>query len=318
LLIIRKIKSKRDAVNKIIIFSLGFSFVMICFIYWLLINNSFYDWFLQSIRTAYSTGRIIGKDYSVWNLMITDLSNPIWLILPATTLFLFISSLINLQHKKRSTKLLFFSIIGLFSFLQYYPIADSNHSYWASTPAIGLFFYFLFIYPIPLLLKNRNIYSKIIAILFISFCLYSLFPEIKYRLTEGFKRTTKNYVQIQNPKLLQGMLVVKPEAIFYSDLSNEINHYLQINKGKNYLYLGSNGLYTTLTNKAVGIGPLYMNFSGSASGIYQYYDHKIENYIKDHKPLLLIEQRNMIKGYREIRSWKEKQLILAAPIQDNP
>lgn len=325
LLLFVKIGSLKKGIKDLFILLTGFFSVCTIFIFYFIITGAFRDWWLQSIRLGYILGRILSKDYSLYEQFKFLFNHFFWLVLPLSVfflLFMYLRRLLTANKIVKNIYLVGICFILIASLLQYFPISDYSHMYWAATPAFGFFVFF-----IKYLFKNlhkrsisRNRYgffeknSQILILFIIFLTCFSLVFEVKERIIGGSIKIINNYSQVDEPKILRGMRVEKRDAEYYTSVSRNIDKYFLKNPNKKFVIMGSDALYMTFTDHAQNITPLYANFSGSTSGIYPY-DQKLIEYIHISEPLILASFNNfkMPKGYYVIKIWKENRMLLIAP-----
>jgi len=224
----------------------------------------------------------------------------IWTLFPVACIIIAIKTLIKLfnnkQILKKETVILSLCFISLASWLQYYPINCIRHTYWAATPMIGLFTYFVFIYVPKFFLPGKmiNFLSRYL-ILFIVFSIL-LLPDIAYRIRDGYRKINQSYVYIKQPTVLKNIKLTQPEALFYRNLTETINNYLQLHPKTNIVTTGADALYLTFVNNQENFHSIFINWEIINSSIYPDYLKQLNHYIQTDKPLVIATTDN-IKNY---------------------
>lgn len=320
-----KLISFKKMLKAVIVLLGGFLFISSIFMIILISTFSLNDWFLQTIRTGYAMGRIVGQTYNLIDVLKYFSSNQIWILLPLTCFGFLIGNIFSPKHylsKLKSLQLFGISLIGTSSFLQYYPIYDYSHAYWAITPAIGLFIYILSSLNILKRLKNikrvssyQNLYTCFIIVLIICVS-YFIFNEVKFRLKIGLNRVQTNNVEMKLPSILRGMKVRKGDAIFFEEVAVNMSKYFNNNSNKRFIVVGPDALYSAFANNEINVGPFYANYSGYTSGFYSY-DAMINKFIKRYKPLVLADRSDLFKSeYFALKIWKDRNVVLLAPLEN--
>jgi len=319
-----KALSLKKTINSIAVLSLGFLSVSSVFIFYFITTGSLKDWFLQSIRIGYIWGRILGRGYDVLDLLKTLAMHPIWLILPLVCIVFFIKIYLLLKKSPENLKNLYLlgvSLICIFSFLQYFPIYDPSHIYWAITPAVGLFAYVLLSFKLQARVKNIKTYSlkqNLLTFFFFGITLitiFSIFSEAKLGINGVVEKNKKFNYKIARPSVLQGMRMDKKDADFYQDVSQNIDSYLAKNTRKKFVVFDFDALYSVFANNQENIDSFYANYSGYTSGVYSY-EKDFRIYVKNKKPLIFLHTDYLpfSKEYFVIKIWKEYKKALIAPI----
>jgi len=324
LLFFLKTLSLKKAINSIAVLSLGFLSASFVFIFYFITTGSLKDWFLQSIRIGYITGRIVGRGYDVFDLLKTLSLHPVWVILPFSCIFFFfyIYSLLKKNPDDlKKLSLLGVSLICIFSFFQYFPIYDPSHIYWAITPAVGLFAYVLFSFNLHKRVKNIKLYSlkqNLLTVFFFGIALitvFSIISEVKLGINGVVEKNKKFNIKIVKPEILRGMRIDQKDAYFYSDVSQNISSYLEENQEKKFVVYDADALYAAFTNNQQNIDSFYVTNAGYTSGVYSY-EKDFYIYVKNKKPLIFLHTDYLpfSKEYFVIKIWKEYKKALIAPI----
>ncbi|KKT58077.1 MAG: hypothetical protein UX91_C0007G0015 [Candidatus Amesbacteria bacterium GW2011_GWB1_47_19] len=250
-------------------------------------------WWKQNIWVGYINGRILGSQYD-WRLVGKLLAaNPVWLVVPLICLAMWI--LFVIQGKRTEAAAGWLAVVSL---VQYYPLADFSHMYWAVTPA-----FWLAGYGIYRLWRGGYRPVAVLAGLIIA-------GGIATGLNTGWVKVKTDRVTITRPSVLSGMKLTKEEAEFYRDVSDRMDQYLGDNPGKEFVILSSDALYMTFTPRARNTLSMYANYSGVTSGVYAY-DEALTEFINNKKPLVLADGEAKIPtGYTVIKEWPQYKMKL--------
>jgi hypothetical protein len=267
----------------------GNLYVMGTFFVWLIFNSAFYDWFKQSIMFSFYWGQSVSAGFglsrllsnlfpgeimpvSIWSIL------PVWSVLPIGTILLLIR---NLKYKQ----LVLLSFVSLASWLQYYPMSDIRHLYWAATPMFPLLmkliyqFFDEYLNHDLRLTKNMIIFAS--GLVFIGIFYF----EVSFRVDQGQKRIASTYVSIEYPTVLRYMLLTPKEADYYSEIDDKIKIYFKNNPHGNVVALGDNAIYLTFDSRIKNIHPMYINLSLANENIYRDYPDIMNRYIELNHPL---------------------------------
>ena len=146
---------RKEAIRGMGIVFIGAAFASVPFFIYLIGNYALTDWWIQSFLGAKAWAiavRGISFIQVVKSLSIAKFWKEIhlyfiWLLLPLSALYLFFNSIKSIWHKRiKSSKekiLMVSTMILLASWMQYYPVTEPSHFFWAATPMVGFFVYFL-------------------------------------------------------------------------------------------------------------------------------------------------------------------------------
>lgn len=327
----KKISPKKLFTN-INVILLGFFCVSAIFLLWLYLTKSLTDWWLQSIILPFKFAGEFSGAYNYFGLRalfvlyfqtgVVD-AFLVWTFIPLSILLLFIKSLHRLKSYKtrqvRVAQILAVSLICLASWFQYYPSADLRHTYWAATPMIGFY-----LYALTLLLRDWGRHFKFVTVRFFIFVIAfsSLVLILTSRVNAGLKKLTdasRHFVTLDNPEVLRGMKVEKTDEKYYLDVAEKINGYLERNPTSNFVVLGPDAIYLTFANRSTNIHPLFINRGTTFASIYPDYEMLLNNYIRNDRPLILIENSVLAKreipiptGYILLQNWPSHSTLLVA------
>jgi hypothetical protein len=319
--------------KSIILFISGFISISLLFIIWLLMSNSLKDWWLQNIihSIKWNSWRVDANDIGPIKLLLRCLFvigynySFIWQLFPIVNLIIFVVYLAKLFKKrileKKEIITLSIVFVSFASWLQYYPGPGAAHAFWAATPMIGLSIYFVwkFIETLINLIyikirdrhKDKFIYqnreSKTIYLLKITTTLIMLFLIFSGCIGEniefGFSRLEKNQILINSPKVLKGLQFNKDDAIKYYRLGKIIEIFTENIKGINLITTGDAALYLTFQENNENFSPMYCDLLLFNLLLYPDYKEKLNNYIINKRPLIIMNRGQFVPDYYEIYSW---------------
>lgn len=302
----------KTLIKNIYFSSLGFITVSLIFLSYIVLTNSISDFWLQTIRTGYTSGRIIGSSFNPLEILTFYIAHPFWFFFLLSVLFFLILGIKKLvkNSKSRSGQLfLGLALISMASLVRVYPMPDISHFYWAVTPVIGVTVYFLY------LAFKSNLHSRLIQVIIILIVVLFLL-EAFGNLGKAYRKTIDFSHPLNYRGITNGIYVSSNDKIFYNDLQNTVDNYLKNHPSKKLLLLHPDAMYLTYSNKDKRIKPFVFNFSGFTSGIYPEYLERVKISLEQEKPLVLHELRytGSIKGYEILKSWDEKDLVILTPI----
>ncbi len=261
------------------------------FFIWLLSNNAFADWFYQTIRfpatwaTSASPEKIILLMNFFYNIFPNSYSPlSIWTLMPLVTIYLGYTHFMSKKITGMQAMVLLATCVNLASWLQYHPVNDPRHLYWAAAPMIGFALY-----------AALNLEAgKKKSIIFLIICLLLFVPDMFYhaRLARRKIRKFWSYPTISRPVVLKGMKVPPVEKRFFDETTNELDAFK-----KKY----PNSFITT-----TGRDAMYSLFDGGNKNCYKFtvewgwiaFDPQLEadyfsamkNCIKKYKPAVFTQK----------------------------
>jgi len=292
--------SFKELKNHLIIFVIGNFLVCLFFGFWLIANNAYKDWWLQSIIYPFGFATSTDVAGNMFTNIIRDLYPAtlfpslfsVWILLPLSTIFLLIKHSINLFYKSNDIKtskiLLALCFIGLASWLQNYPVPGTRHLYWAATPIFGLLSLFLYQFINRYFGDNTKIPAAIYKLATIILIVIAFYPDLIFRIKSGYAIIQQSYYSIDQPKILKYMRLSKPELESYKYIYSEIDSFLKNNPEGNVVALGRDALYLTFNPKIYNVQPMYILWN-IPNPIYPDYFAKIFLYISENKPLILTD-----------------------------
>jgi len=326
--------------KSIVLFLIGFVGTSLIFLLWFLVSGSLKDWWLQSIMfSIYWNSKRMSLYGSIGFLfkclfVVGYNQSFIWRVFPIINLIMFFKYLIKFSKKKALIKkeVIIFSIVFLSfaSWLQYYPGPGGLHSFAAATPMIGLSVYFIWesIEVIINFISNinnknkreiigeenreRNIirakkklkliyFNKLIITLIILLLIFSY--EITLNIKTGLNRLENNQIEINYPKILSGLKFNKEDAIKYYKLGKVISNLNENFKNKNIITTGEDALFLTFQENNINFSPMYIDWGEFNLLLYPDWKEKLNNYIIEKKPIIIMLRGHFYPDYFEIYSW---------------
>ena len=218
-------KDENLGIRKLLLhYSIGFFSVFLVFSVFFLITGSFYDWWAQSLRFAFYFGfsGTIGATENLlldlflgyhWTLRGSTIP-VIWAIMPILCIFLFVYFYVGKLHigrarikikeyaSKKEMMLLFYAVIAIASWHQYYPVPCLSHVYWAAGMMIGVF-----VYCVWEVLGGIDTRRKSIILIMVVFVFFYGDIHWKLRNATTHLRNRDNLVTINFGHHLNGMMV---------------------------------------------------------------------------------------------------------------
>ncbi|MCX6732886.1 MAG: hypothetical protein NTV98_05090, partial [Candidatus Roizmanbacteria bacterium] len=147
------LKIKKYKILNLLPFFVSYIFVHAIFFLWLFANKALGDWWYQTIRFPFLWAQSLSKSVIPLSQIGRNLlpnpiptANPVlslWAVLPFIITYMGYILLVTKDKSKQQVMLLFGILISLASWLQYHPVPDIRHLYWAATPMIGFVIYFI-------------------------------------------------------------------------------------------------------------------------------------------------------------------------------
>lgn len=323
--------------KSIALFLIGFIGISLVFLLWFLASNSLKDWWLQSIifSICWNSKRmsLYGSIGFLFRCLFVVGYNQsfIWRVFPIINLIMFFKYLIKFFKRKVLSKkeVIIFSIVFLSfaSWLQYYPGPSGLHSFVAATPMIGLSVYFIwesvgiitsFIFNktkkeiIRIKYKMRNIiradkklkstyFLKLIITALILILIFSY--EITLNIKTGLNRLENNQIEINYPEILSSLKFNKEDAIKYYKLGKVISNLNENFKNQNIITTGEDALFLTFQENNINFSPMYVDWGEFNLLLYPDWKEKLNNYIIEKKPIIIMMQGQFYPDYFEIYSW---------------
>lgn len=253
------------------------------------------DWWLQSIaygREFAEVTRGITVFQMIKSLFITRFWKAlhlygVWLAIPLSSFFIVIREGAALWRqrqalKTRSVRLFGAGFILLASWMQYYPVTEEGHFFWAATPMIGFFVYVMF---------RRKFLRVALTIAIIVFFLL--------RISLGLQKTQNSHVPVSYPSFLSGMRTTWQEAAYLTQISTVLDQYLTNHPDKTYINLTADAYFSMINPRYRDTHMLYVNWP-MVYPMYPDYVPSYTAYIQANSPVLFTRTTPAPAGYCEI------------------
>lgn len=242
------LKLKNYKIQSIVPFLISHIVIHIFFFLWILTNNAFTDWFYQTIHypavwaVSASPEKIILFMNFMRNLFPTSYSPiSIWTMLPLIILYLAFSCITSKKINNKRALVLLAACVCLASWLQYQPVYDPHHWYWAASPMIGFVLYAAL---------NLGVNKKKNTILLV-ICLLLFVPDTFYhtRLARRKIRKFWSYPKLSTPTILKDMRVPPDEKKFFDEAMIQLSQFKEKNPNSFITTTGRDALYTLFDGK---------------------------------------------------------------------
>ena len=314
--------SKKKLIHALKCFASGVIGVSFIFFLWIISNHAFNDWWRQSILRAFVWGQTIGNRYSLLTI-INALFAPsksivsVWTLIPVATVILSEQSFLDLYKGKNQTQpkiILALALIGLASWLQYFPYNDPAHAFWGATPMFSLLALFLYQFIKDYIFKKVTIPMLTIKYITIILILCIFLPDLSYRANDTVKKIKEPYDTVSEPSVLRHIRLTQGEKEWYTYVYNHIQEYFKKNPNGNVITNGPDSLYLTFDPRIKNYQPVYMNWWLDA--IYPEYEPNKDAYIKNKQPFLISYFEFLPEGYCRIDNVvRYDSMFLATPCQ---
>jgi len=284
------------------------------FFIWLFANNAFSDWFQQTIFVPgvwATTGRdTISMFFFILGNLFPKSDGPlsIWTLMPLSILYLGFIHVAKQKLNDTHALILLIVCVNLASWLQYHPVNDPRHLYWAAAPMIGFCLY------AALRLSTNKKRSFTILII----CILLFVPDMvnHARLARRKIRKYWAYPTLTRPETLKGMKVQPEEKLFYEDAMDQIEKYEKNNPRSFITTTASDALYSLFDGKNINCSKLTVEWS------WKFYSLKMDNdfnkalqsCIAKYKPAIFTHDTYYFpKGYKRVtkgESWTNNYLLL--------
>lgn len=340
--------SYKNIFRNFVNFVSGLSFPSAVFLIWLLNNDSLRHWYLQNIEMAYMRGKYslsggVGLDNIFATLLPHIFGEPMfqvsffWTVLPIVSFAVLIAVLVKMWSCESINKGLIIlyavTLAALSSWLQYYPLPDLHHVYWAATPMIGLLSYFVW-----KMVQFRN--TALRAVLTSSILGMVCFGDIRTHLycadhkIHGPGRPyvpgtstcslfdSEKYVDISNPEILRGMKARKEVAELYDNIAQIIEEYVNMHPDLKIITDGPDALYLCFVENSQNFHPFFVMSEPwrtrfKFDTLYMDYDQKLGEYVRSKRPLILTDisspQKNHYDDYIVIANFERPIASNCAP-----
>lgn len=239
---------KKPKIKPTTIYIMGFFLGILSGIAWILQKAAIIPWwqqnfqiipsFIQTLETQPFPGNIIKHLILIDNLV--DLFNrplsfAIWLLMPFSATYLFIHQLSNyLLHKKDFYPGVFIvSAISTSSWMQYYPVSEHRHFFWAVTPMVGCFIFLIYkqFLKISQLFNLKKPKKRQMVLLFKLFTLLISTVFLLYKTHIGLKKISINTHTTKVP-ILSGLKITPTHQQKIDSFYDQVNQYLEKHPNK--------------------------------------------------------------------------------------
>lgn len=244
LIVDRKIQNK-----KTFIFHISFLIFNACAILMLWTYKVISEWFFQSVvfvswwHSAVLGGRIFGIVFLEKMLPLSYGPISVWVLLPASAVYV-------IWKKIKNPEIILLAFVGLASWVQYYPMNDIHHIYWAATPFFPLLVWTFYTHPQKA--RHTVIALGVLCILFI--------PDIYNRARMVRHKLKGEYIKIQSPAILRGMLVRKTNFDEIQKQYTTIRRFTTVHPDGMVVSTGPDVLYTTFATNTKNCHPFTSNW----------------------------------------------------------
>jgi hypothetical protein len=309
---------------------LGFTFTSVIFFLYLFLTDSLRDWWIQNILYPLKWARLLTpSDMSPIKRILISLIpytkavkvEFLWTLVPVSLLLTGVIILGNHWIRKanltqKSTVFILALPILMASWLQYYPVTDYRHIYWAFSPMLGFYAYILWMIGHAIIfhsLSQKSVSStkQLVGISLITLFLLiiTLQAAINWRVVAAWNRLQYTGTYIESPSILRWMRLNAQEGKSYEELTAAINSYFQKNPQSNLITNGQDALYLLLSDKAKNIHPLYINWGDVNTMMYENYNDVVSKYIEDNHPLIV--GQDLPSGYQILQTVGKTSLFVS-------
>ncbi len=282
---LKKLTIKQSFLAMLVV-SFGFLLASLPFLIYLVRNNALSDWWLQSFvfqREWAAVVRGINIGQILKSLLITRYFYQIylyvfWLLLPLSLVYLGTRAFL-----KKQIALLGAMILSVSSWLQYYPVNDPPHFFWADAVMIGFFIYLV----VQVFPQKRTV--EILTIVVVGFFIL--------RITPGLQKMSNATRYSQGVDYLRSIKLTPNEAEIVDSWSNQLSHYLK--NGKTYINTSGDPLISLLSPNLHSIGPMYAMWEFVR--IYPNYDQQVRAYVEKNHPLIVTRYGPFFNDYCRLK-----------------
>lgn len=286
---------------------------------WIYSNQAFEDWYKQTFLFSYFWIKEYGRNISLSRSLFAPSESviSIWSLIPAISIFVFLKEIVK---KNKNITLIVIGFFSLFSWLQYHPINDPRHTYWATTPMLPLvavFFYsILNIYP------KKGKKEAFLGFLLSTIIISGIFLEdVLYRAKTAAQRISysKNTID-SSTSTLRYMKMPEVQAFHYIEIETAISNYQQKYEKTPVVNLTSDALYSAMSSTQ-NFHPMHVNWELINSNVYPDFANERTTFININRPLVIScdSPSSAISSYCPISqpsSWKCVQVY--APCEKLP
>jgi len=266
---------------------IGFSSISLLFLILIILQGAALDWIKQSFIYALHWAKTFGKKTPFLISLFPKSKHTIslWSVLPIFTILTLLSQ--KVKKKMENNIPLYLSIFSLFSWVQYHPIPDPRHAFWASAPMVGLLVYYLYVN----IIKNNK--RKFKYLFFIIPIIFFFYHDVNYALQTSKKVISLNSETVIEDNILKGMKLTPKKVLYYQKIELEVEKSQKENQ--NLVTITPDALYLLFGNSH-NYHPMYVNW-GTISSIYPDYNNIKDKYIDNNKPIVIARDKTILPGY---------------------
>lgn len=282
-------------------FSLATVLISAPFILYFIINGAFYDFWLQSFVFARAYAiviRGISVEQVIKSLLIgrywkdgTYLQHFVWLVIPLTSLYIIAKPISDFLRKKtviqNNMKLFLAGLVCAASWLQYYPMTEPEHFFWADTPIIGFFvlvMYKIFIDKKPIL---RKVFTYGLGFIVFIFLIIRVAVSIPRFINATTYSTTLPFLRYISLTLY--------EAQTLDNFKNILVKNIPVNG--TYINYSDDMMIPLLDKRFHSFGPLYLNWDLITNNMYKDYESMVKEYVSLKHPVIVSRTTPYIANY---------------------
>jgi hypothetical protein len=177
-------------------------------------------------------------------------------------------------------------LVALASWMQYYPVFDPRHVFWAVSPGIGAFLFYVL----------RLVRGRVLPL---SIALGTLLvPLAVYKVDLARKNLASGYVRFDQSPVLRGMYIPIEERDKWASVLAALERYNREHPDTAMVIYGIKAIYATLVPNLTNAHPFYIYFQ----------DHTIppglfarrEEFIRKFKPLVFAEDWRLTMDGRDL------------------
>jgi hypothetical protein len=180
-------------------------------------------------------------------------------------------------------------LVALGSYLQYYPVYDARHIFWAAAPGMGVFVFYV----------CRMARGQRLLVAIALGTLLAPLAVTKFQLARA--KLCTPYVQLADCPILRNMKIPAEEAEKWIGTWHAIQGYTRQHPNTAIVVYGIRALYATLVPNLTNAHPFYIYFMQHPAppGLFE----RRDAFIREFKPLVVAENDG-IRPYREEMSYQ--------------
>lgn len=263
------------------------------------------DFWLQSVvlgRSFATTVRGTGVRPIMTGLFIPRclLGSPacwIWGILPGVTVIVTVLyGVRTLAHREftppATIRLFLLGLLGMASWMQYYPVPEPSHFFWAATPMVPVL-----AVAVGTAVSRVRFFHRDRQLLFLWIAVLAFFT---VRTSEGMGRVLSARYTADFPETLQGVRLAAEERTFYLQLTEVLGDYFSVLPEKTYINHSLDAMLVLLDPHYVPAHKVYVNWDFVNNAIYPDYQSAVEAYVTARHPLIFTRDPGRFPGYCRI------------------